>query len=219
MTMTSTYLFAGLFNAFLYDFYLFSYPCFLIPTALLICIENTFWNINGDGNFVKLFKKSFTLYVKSGRREMTERGIDLEILRNDWDLDLDSSFNSTLYKFIVDHYLRKFHCFYLHLTYLELSSPTKYSQTWGRKEWKRDYMASEVGAKILGTKGMSCMMGWWGLNFVRSWIVDKPLRRDAVVKRHPMPENLHLYWLLNIVLYLEIVDFWSVRFFCLCQYP
>ena len=81
-------------------------------------MENTLWDINGDGNFVELFKKSFTLYVESGLREMTERGID--ILRNEQgEFSVkDSDFNANFYKFIVDHYLRKFYCFYLHLTYL-----------------------------------------------------------------------------------------------------
>ena len=89
-----------------------------IPTALLICIENTLWDINGDENFVELFRKSFTLYIESGLREMTER--DIDILRNeqggfsveDWD------FNAKFYKFIVEHYLRTFHCFCFHLTHL-----------------------------------------------------------------------------------------------------
>ena len=81
----------------------------LIPTALLICMENTFWNINGDEGFVKVFEKSFTLYVKSGRRKMTERDM-IEMLRN----DQGEISASGLYEFIVDHYLRKFHCFYLH---------------------------------------------------------------------------------------------------------
>ena len=89
-----------------------------IPPALLICTENTLWDINGDGKFVELFKKSFTLYVESGLREMTER--DIDILRNDqgrFSLE-DSDFSPKFHKFIVDHYLRKFHCFYLHLTCL-----------------------------------------------------------------------------------------------------
>ena len=89
-----------------------------IPPALLICTENTLWDINGDGKFVELFKKSFTLYVESGLREMTER--DIDILRNeqgrfsvkDWD------FKAKFYKFVVDHYLRKFYCFCFHLTLL-----------------------------------------------------------------------------------------------------
>ena len=58
---------------------------------------------------MKLFKKSFTLYVESGMREMTER--DIEILRNERNLS-----HGEFYKFIVNHYLGKFHCFYLHLT-------------------------------------------------------------------------------------------------------
>ena len=111
-SMTSTYLiFAGPFNA-LYDFYFFLILV-LISTALLICTENTFWNINRDDKFVELFKKSFTLYVESGMRDMTER--DIEILRNEQNYDLTQS-HSEFYKFIVNHYLRKFHCLYLHLT-------------------------------------------------------------------------------------------------------
>ena len=88
-----------------------------IPTALLICTENTLWDINGDGNFVELFKKSFTLYVESGLRETAER--DIDILRNEEGrFSVTKDFNAKFCKFIVDHYLRKFHCFYLHLTHL-----------------------------------------------------------------------------------------------------
>ena len=88
-----------------------------IPTALLICTENTFWDINRDENFVELFKKSFTLYVESGLREMTER--DIDILRNEeGGFSVTKDFNAKFYKFIVDHYLHKFHCFYMHLTHL-----------------------------------------------------------------------------------------------------
>ena len=66
----------------------------LISIALLICMENTFWNINdGDGNFVKVFKKSFKLYVKSGKREMTER--DFEILKNEHSENLNRDNNVT----------------------------------------------------------------------------------------------------------------------------
>ena len=101
--------FTGLLNAFLLVDILF---IVLIPTALLICTENTFWDINRDGNFVELFKKSFTLYVKSGMRETVE--IDIDTLRNKWgNFFVNEDFKSRFYKFIVDHYLRKFHCFYL----------------------------------------------------------------------------------------------------------
>ena len=90
----------------LYDF-VFTYPCFL-PTALLICIENTFWDINEDNDFVELFKKSFKLYVDSGLREKTER--EIEVLRNEQgEFLVTKDFNAKFYKFIVDHYLRKFH--------------------------------------------------------------------------------------------------------------
>ena len=76
-------------------------------------MENTFWELDinrrHDGNFVELFKKSFTLYVKSGMRDKIER--DIDILRNEEGelLVTDSEdFNEKFYKFIVDHYLRKF---------------------------------------------------------------------------------------------------------------
>ena len=51
-------------------------------------------------------------------REMTER--DIDILQNEqgrFSLE-DSDFNAKFYKFIVVHYLRKFHFFYLHLILL-----------------------------------------------------------------------------------------------------
>ena len=88
-----------------------------IPTAVLICTENTLWDINEDGNFVELFKKSFTLYVESGMREIAER--DIVILRNEeGGFSVTKDFEAKFYKFIVEHYLRKFYCFYLHLTHL-----------------------------------------------------------------------------------------------------
>jgi len=79
----------------------------LIFTGLLICVENTFWDINGlgDSNFVERFKKSFTLYVESGMREMTER--DIEIFRNEQgEISAKAEdFNAKFCKFIFDHYL------------------------------------------------------------------------------------------------------------------
>ena len=56
---------------------------------------------------MELFKKSFTLYVESGMREKTER--DIDILRSEQgELLVTKDFNAKFYKFIVDHYLRKF---------------------------------------------------------------------------------------------------------------
>ena len=84
-----------------------------MPPALLICVENTFWDqdINGnhDGSYVELFEKSFTLYVESGMRDKTERDI-IDILRNKQGelLVRDKGFKTMFYKFIVDHHLRKF---------------------------------------------------------------------------------------------------------------
>ena len=85
-------------------------------------MENTFWNINLDtgrdaSNFVKLFEKSFTLYVESGMREMTER--DIEVLRDEHgEFSYAGDFRARFCKFIFDHYLRKFHCFDLYSTHL-----------------------------------------------------------------------------------------------------
>jgi hypothetical protein len=107
-----------------YDFLFIYYAILvLIPIALLICTENTFWDNSRDGtrNFVELFKKSFTSYVKSGMREMVER--DIDILRNEQGasgFSVTEDFKAKFYKFIVDHYLCKFNfnCFYLHSTHL-----------------------------------------------------------------------------------------------------
>ena len=49
----------------------------MISIALLICLENTFWNISGGDNFMELFKKSFALYVESGMRKKIEAEIDI----------------------------------------------------------------------------------------------------------------------------------------------
>ena len=68
-------------------------------------MENTSWDISRDGNFVELFKKSFTLYVESGRKEMMKK--DIDILRNGQGEFLLE--RATFYKFIVEHYLCKFH--------------------------------------------------------------------------------------------------------------
>ena len=105
---TSYRIFTGPLNAFLLVTFIYFLILVFIPTALLICTENTFWNIDGHGSFVELFKISFTLYVESGLRENTER--DIQILRNEQGPLNDGEF----YKFIVNHYLGKFHCFYLH---------------------------------------------------------------------------------------------------------
>ena len=95
-----------------------------MSTAVLICMENTFWNISKDGNFVKSFKKSFTLYVDSGMRMKAEAEID--ILRNVQGGSLYQAtnwkdFNPRFFKLIIEHYLRKVHCFYVHLTHLTTS--------------------------------------------------------------------------------------------------
>ena len=89
-----------------------------MPTALLICMENTFWNISSGGNFVELFKKSFALYVESGMGMKVEANI--VILRNQGGHLATKEFKVNFHKIIIEHYLRKFHssCFFLCLTHL-----------------------------------------------------------------------------------------------------
>ena len=53
--------------------------------------------------------------VENGMSQLVET--DIEILRNEHGGFLvTKDFKAKFYKFIVDHYLRKFHCFLLHLT-------------------------------------------------------------------------------------------------------
>ena len=80
-----------------------------MSTALLICMENTFWNIS-DGSFVKLFKKSFTLYVESGKKKKLEA--DIDILMNQCQPGTEN-FGAKFYKIVIENPLCKFHCFYL----------------------------------------------------------------------------------------------------------
>ena len=89
----------------------------LMTTALLICMENTFWNVSRDGNFVELFKNSFTLYVESGMREKMEAEIDM-ILRNQSQHLATDKFKAKFCKIVIKHCLCKLHCFFLHLTHL-----------------------------------------------------------------------------------------------------
>ena len=94
-----------------------------MPTALLICMENTFWNISTDVKFVDLFKTSFTLYVESGTRKKMEAAIDA--LRNKHGGNMvTKDFEEKFYKIIINHCLCKFHCFYLCLTHLMSIQPT-----------------------------------------------------------------------------------------------
>ena len=73
-------------------------------------MENTFWStgINKDhGDFMKSFKKSFTLYVESGMKKKVEADIDI-LCHQSVDLATDE-FKGNFCKFIIKHYLRKFH--------------------------------------------------------------------------------------------------------------
>ena len=65
---------------------------------------------------MELFKKSFTLYVESGMRKKIEAEID--ILENQGGHLVTRELKAKFYKIIIEHYLCKFHCFYLHSTLL-----------------------------------------------------------------------------------------------------
>ena len=59
---------------------------------------------------MELFKTSFTSYVENGMSQLVET--DIEILRNEEGVFLvTKDFKAKFYKFIVDHYLRKFQLF------------------------------------------------------------------------------------------------------------
>ena len=94
---------------------------FFIGTAVLICMENTFWNISRDapGKFVKSFKKSFKLYVDSGMRkkaeaEIDELGVESKLLASE-------DFMARFLKLIIENYLRKILCFCIHSSHLTTS--------------------------------------------------------------------------------------------------
>jgi hypothetical protein len=112
----------------------------LIQTALLICLENSFWNISRDGvNFVESFIKSFSLYVESGMRKEMEAEID--ILGNDEGgflvtKDLKAQFR----KIITEHYLCKIHLLLFtlkisnHFLCLNTARPATEDQAFGLNE-------------------------------------------------------------------------------------
>ena len=86
----------------------------LVSTAILICLENSFWNQDTGGDFVDSFKKSFRLYVESGIRKTTEA--DIDVLQGG--RHITAEFKAKLHKIIMDHCLRKLHSLYSHLTFL-----------------------------------------------------------------------------------------------------
>jgi hypothetical protein len=87
-----------------------------MPIALLICMEHTFWSsLRKGGNVGELFKKSFKLYVENGTRERMEA--DINIFEDGGCLETED-IKEKFYMFISEHFLRKIHCFYLHLTHL-----------------------------------------------------------------------------------------------------
>jgi len=67
-------------------------------------MENTFWNISTDVNFVDMFKASFKLYVDSGMRKKVEAAVDK--WRNEqggqW---VTENFKEKFHNIIIEHYL------------------------------------------------------------------------------------------------------------------
>ena len=119
----------------------------LIPTALLICIENTFWTpiIRKNLKFLDLFKQSFTFYVESRTKEMAEAEIDIlcDQLKGG---QVTEEFKAMFCKIVIEHLLCRFHCFYLHSTYLTLQLSSFWNWI-GTKEWKKNHLAAKIDAK------------------------------------------------------------------------
>ena len=119
---SSLIFFSGLLNAFFTCINFYSSYYILMPTtALLICLENTFWTGQriGRGNkFVKLFKKSFKLYVQSGTRKKMEAAINILINEQGGGCLETEDFKAKFLMLITEHYLRKnsfVFYYYLHL--------------------------------------------------------------------------------------------------------
>ena len=80
--------------------------------ALLICTENTFWDISKDhdDNFVELFEESFLLYVESGMRERVDAAIYI-LLRDEQGASgwkVTKEFKEKFGQLVVEHFLRMF---------------------------------------------------------------------------------------------------------------
>ena len=113
--VSSFVFFTGLLNAsFSLLIFIYLIPI-LMPTALLICMENTFWS-NLDGNFLESFKESFTLYIDGGMRMKAE--VEANILEGKSEHLGTKEFEKRFCKLITDHYLCKIHCFFIHSTLL-----------------------------------------------------------------------------------------------------
>ena len=132
----------------LYNGFFINLITILILTALLICMENTFWNIRRDGSFVKSFKKSFTLYVKSGMMNRMEAELDRLRFDESGDMTRIQEFKTEFCDIVIEHCLSncKFHCSYLHLLYLTNFSKI---QPTGIKflSWKKRMRKSLLGCR------------------------------------------------------------------------
>ena len=65
---------------------------------------------------MECFKKSFTLYVDSGTRKKAEAEIEKLRSENTRKRLAIEDFKERFYNLIIEHYLRKIHCFYIHNT-------------------------------------------------------------------------------------------------------
>jgi hypothetical protein len=85
----------------------------LTQIALLICVENSFWNHGGHGNFVDSFQKSFTLYVESGMKKKVESHIG--VFQHQQAGQIRVVDKKELYKIVMEHCLCKLHSYCLYL--------------------------------------------------------------------------------------------------------
>lgn len=98
-------------------FYLASLSNFTL-IAILICMENSFWNQHTSSNFLDWFKNSFTSYVDSEMGKKMEVDIDSMLGGEQGVYQVDNEFKEKLYKIVMDHYLCKFYCLYSHSNHL-----------------------------------------------------------------------------------------------------
>ena len=148
-----------------------------MPTALLICLEDTFWYTgiqvsmefhHTSNNFAEFFEESFTFYNESGMREKVEAEID--ILTNEQGgspATMDSDFVEKFYMTIIEKFLRKIYssCFYFQsthlITFFAEIQPARGTgleiNIWTRscnEESLHEKLAAKIGTKNLNT--VSC---------------------------------------------------------------
>jgi hypothetical protein len=74
-------------------------------TAVLICLENSFWCLHDDVNSEEAFKDSWRIYVSSGRKQLVDRDISGQQIAVKMLTDSEEV-KSTFLKIILQNLLR-----------------------------------------------------------------------------------------------------------------